>query len=249
MAFKTVLIIPDLHAPLHDEQAVETVYKINKYLKPSHLVCLGDCIEAEGVSQYIKESVASRAVSDLGEEFASFNEIFDKLTSYSKEVLITKGNHCERLIKYADENPETASLVNFEKNIHLAERRKAGKKIRICAYNEALNIGKLWFTHGTYTGDSAAKKMVMSYQRSICFGHTHSFSSYTHVSPIDVRDKHTAYNLGCLCSQNPGFMKNRPNSWTHMCAVAYIRDNGTFNLYPIGIFEGRAIFDGKEFSS
>ena len=249
MAVKTVFIVPDLHAPLHDPQAVETALKICKAVKPDATVFLGDVIEAEGVSEHIKESVAARALADLGEEFDSFNGLFDKFTAYSNEVLITKGNHCDRLRKYADQHPEVASLVNFEKNIHLKERRKDGKKIRICEYNEALNIGKLWFTHGTYTGDTAAKKMVMAYQRSICFGHTHSFSTFTWTSPIDVRDKHTAYNLGCLCSQNPGFMRNRPNAWTHMVAVAYIRDNGCFNMYPIGIFDGVAVFNGKVYAS
>ena len=249
MAVKTVFILPDLHAPLHDEQAVETALKICNHLKPQVTVFLGDCIEAEGVSKYIKESVSSRAITDLGKEFESFNRLFDKFTSHASEVLITKGNHDDRLREYADQHPEVASLVSFEKNIHLKERRKDGHKIRICEYNEALNIGKLWFTHGTYTGDNASRKMVMAYQRSICFGHTHAVGCASWVSPIDVRDKHTAYNLGCLCSQNPGFMKNKPNAWTHACAVAYIQDNGCFNLYPIGIFDGKAVFNGKIYSS
>lgn len=248
-SMKTVLVVPDLHCPYQDQQAVETVLKINKYVKPDVTVLLGDVIEAEGVSKYIKESVAARAISDLGKEFDSFNALFDKLTTYSSEVLITKGNHCARLLEYADQHPEVSSLVNFEKNIYLKERRKAGKRIRICEYNEALNIGKLWFTHGTYTGDNAAKKMVMAYQRSIIFGHTHSVSCASWVSPIDVRDKHTAYNLGCLCSQNPGFMKNKPNAWSHACGIAYVQDNGCFNFYTIGIFDGVAVFNGKVFSS
>lgn len=249
MATKTVFIVPDLHAPLHDPQAVETALKIYKYLKPNVTTFLGDCLEAEGVSEHIKDSIAARALADLGEEFDSFNSLFDQFTRFSEEVLITKGNHDDRLRKYADQHPEVASLVNFEKNIYLKERRKDGKKIRVCEYNEALNIGKLWFTHGTYTGDTSAKKMVMAYQRSLCYGHTHSYSTHTWTSPIDVRDKHTAYNLGCLCSQNPGFMRNKPNAWTHMVAVAYIRDDGCFNLYPIGIFDGVATFNGREFSS
>lgn len=198
MALKTVFIVPDLHAPYHDLQAVETALKICKYVKPTHTVFLGDCIEAEGVSKYIKESVSARAITDIGAEFDSFNSLFDKFTANSDEVLITKGNHCARLRDYADQHPEVASLINFEKNIHLKDRRKEGKKIRICEYNEALNIGKLWFTHGTYTGDNSAKKMVMAYQRSLCYGHTHSVACSSWVSPIDVRDKHTAYNLGCF---------------------------------------------------
>lgn len=249
MAVRTVFIVPDLHAPLHDEQAVETALKIYKSLKPDATVFLGDVLEAEGVSEHVKDSIAARALTDLGKEFDSFNRLFDQFTSYSSEVLITKGNHDDRLRKYADQHPEVASLVNFEKNIHLRERRKDGKKIRVCEYNEALRIGKLWFTHGTYTGDTAAKKMVMAYQRSLCFGHTHSAGSFTWTSPIDVRDKHTAYNLGCLCSQNPGFMRNRPNAWTHMVGVAYIRENGCFNLYPVGIFDGKAVFNGKTYES
>lgn len=249
MGHRTVFIIPDLHAPYHDLQAVETALKIYKYVKPDSTCFLGDVIEAEGVSEYIRDSVTARAVTDLGKEFDSFNGLFDQFTAYANEVLVTKGNHCDRLRKYADQHPEVASLVNFEKNIHLKERRKEGKKIKVCEYNEALNIGKLWFTHGTYTGDTAAKKMVMAYQRSICFGHTHAYGAATWTSPIDVRDKHTAYNLGCLCSQNPGFMRNKPNAWTHMVAVAYVRDNGCFNLYPIGIFDGVAVFNGRTFAS
>lgn len=249
MALRTAVIVPDLHCPYQDEQAVETALKITRYVKPTHTVFLGDVIEALGESKYITESVLSRATSDLGKEFDSFNGLFDKFTAYSDEVLLCKGNHDIRLLEYADQHPEVASLVNFERNIHLKERRKAGKKIRVCDYNEALHIGKLWFTHGAYCGDNAARKTVMSYQRSICFGHTHAYSTASWVSPIDVRDKHTAYNLGCLCSQNPGFMKNKPNAWTHMVGVAYIRDDGTFNLYPVGIFDGVATFNGKEFSS
>lgn len=249
MAIKTVLILPDLHCPHQDEQAVESVCKLARYIKPSHVVLLGDVIEGAGVSTHIKDSIAERATTDLLAEFDVFNALFDRVTKYSGEVLLTLGNHDERINRYADEHPEVAKLIKFERCFELDARRKSGKKIKLCKYNEALNIGKLWFTHGTYTGDTAAKKMVLAYQRSICFGHTHTYGSHTWTSPIDVRDKHTAYNLGCLCNINPGFMKNRPSAWVHMCGVAYIRDDGSFNMYPVGVFGGRLVFNGKEFSS
>jgi metallophosphoesterase superfamily enzyme len=46
------LIIPDCHIPNHDTRAFGLMLKVAAYLKPKHIVVLGDFADAESLSSH-----------------------------------------------------------------------------------------------------------------------------------------------------------------------------------------------------
>lgn len=249
MAERRIVYWPDTHVPYHDEQAVETALKITHWFKPDRIVALGDFLDYAPLSRHIADSIAERAAVSMQAEFDAGNRLLDRLTKYCQDIVYHDGNHEDRYKAYLDKHPEVRGLVEPDKGLNFKDRRKAGYKIKHLQYNECHKEGHLYSTHGWYTNQGHAMKHVQSFGRSLVYGHIHDLSCAVSVSPLDVRKKHMAVCLGCLCNQNPSYMRNAPNKWVHCVGMAIIRDNGDFNLYPVIISDGVASFGGKTFSS
>jgi hypothetical protein len=97
----------------------------------------------------------------------------------------------------------------------------------------------LLYIHGHFTNEFHSKKTVQAYHNSVIYGHVHSISSYTDISPVNVEKFYTAQCAGCLCTLNPHFMKNRPNKFVNGFNFAYIDNKtGLFNATQVVIVKG-----------
>lgn len=163
------------------------------------------------------------------------------VTRLNGKVTITGNCWLQQAI---DENPELDGLLDLDVNLKFEERG-----INFLRYNECYSIGKIAFTHGTYTNQHHALKHAEKFGRSIAYGHLHDIQMAISVSPIDVEDKHLGICLGCLAKVNPAFMKNRPSNWQHCVGVGLVRSSGDFNIDPIVISRGIASYAGKTFKS
>lgn len=246
---RKAVYIPDVHAPYHSPQATETATKIVSWFKPDIITILGDFLDYDPLSRHIEGSIVHKASVSMKAEFDSANSLFDGFTKHCQNVVYLEGNHENRYVAYLDKHPEVRGLVEVDKGLEFTSRRKAGYSIKHFQYNECHRIGDLYATHGTYTSVNHAAKHVQSYGRNLVYGHIHDLQAATHISPIDVSKKHMATCLGCLCDRNPSYMRNAPNKWVHCIGLAYFREDGSFNLYPVIISDGVATFAGKVFAS
>jgi len=183
--------------------------------------------------------------NDIATEYEGFNHWYDKNlskpTRNSKNVYMI-GNHEDWARQYAESNPSVKGYVGLEKNLRFKER-----KIEAVPFNNVYKLGRMHFTHGFYTVDHHTKKMCQNYRKSIYYGHVHDVQQYTHISPIDEKDYHTAQSVGCLCKVNPSYMKSRPNRWVHGFLAFYMKNNKEYSAYQIRIVNGEFIWQGKVF--
>ncbi len=243
-----IFVIPDVHLPNEDKKAVECGLEILAWYKPHTIVLLGDVLDLESVSHWLKDKRKTSEGLRLAHDFDAGNAFLDKITKYCERLVYITGNH-ERFLEDAIErNPEFDGIIDLDKNLKFAERRKAGLDLVYRPnYGDLWNLGRLWFTHGRYTTKNHAEKHVTAYERSIVYGHVHDVQSFVKVSPIDVEDKHIGLALGCWAKKNPRFMRNQPNNWVHACAPGIVRSDGTFGIDPIIISNGVASYAGKTF--
>lgn len=243
---------PDTHLPSHDPAAVSTALKIMKWYRPNTVVILGDFLDCAPVSHWLSQNSRNRTKENLRlkDDFALANNLLDKIVDTGvKHLVYLEGNHEDWINDAIEKNPEFDGLINLDLGLRFAERRAKGLKLTHLRYGKCWNLGKLWFTHGLYTGANHAAKHVATFGRSIVYGHLHDLQLAVKVSPLDVRDKHLGLSLGCLADKNPQFMENRPNNWVHAVGVGMVRADGSFNIDPIIISDGIATYAGRTFKS
>lgn len=238
---------PDTHIPQEDKRAVSCALKILQWYQPHTVIVLGDFLDCAPVSHWLKDKNKTKEGLRLKDDFAAGNKLLDRITTSSVEHLVyLEGNHEDWIYDAIDKNPELDGLINLEVGLKFDDRRK-NIDLTHLRYGKCWNLGKLWFTHGIYTGINHARKHVESYGRSIVYGHLHDVQLHVKVSPIDIEDKHLGLSLGCLADKNPRFMENRPNNWVHCVGVGSVRSDGTFNIDPVMISNGIATYAGKTF--
>lgn len=237
------LIIPDIHAPLEHKPTIKIAIKLARDLKPDYIVYLGDCFDATGISRWRDKRVTEEdGVWATGQEIEYFKKnIYDPLKKASGKrvkILWCGGNHDEERTRLAiADTPDRKKILDI---------RKIFPDAKICEYGEYHKIGKLVFTHGDYHNDAHAKKHVLTYGSSVCYGHTHNIQSYTMIAKAD-KNPHKAQSMGCACNKNPEYIRSKSNAWQHALGVAYFQPNGNYNLYTVEVIRGEAMFNGKTY--
>lgn len=239
---KKLIILPDIQYPYHHQPSLEAIEQFMPDFKPDILIYLGDQLDLKIIRDWQEGKIRKIEGKRIIEDYKGFDKILTKHIELcgKPQIIFFEGNHEERLERYLDYNPNWEGMLEYSIYLRFKERN-----IKFIPFGKTWNIGKLYFTHGPYVIEHHAKKVVKAYGRSVIYGHTHTFQAHTDVSPIDVHDVHTATSIGCLCSKNPDYMKNRPSAWVHGFAIAYIHKNGWFNDYFINITNGKFIFNGK----
>lgn len=241
---KRVLTLPDIHFPLHDRASLNAVESFMADFRPDVLIYLGDQLQMDPVSHWLKDKRGILEGQRLIADYAGFNQVLDRHVSMvpNAKVIFFLGNHEDWVRQYIELHPEVEGMLEVEHGLRLRER---GFTVVPCG--QAYRIGKLWYMHGHITTDHHSKGTVLAYRRNIRYGHVHDIQYYTAVSPLDVADKISAGSVGCLCNVNPHYMAGKPNRWTHGFNVAYIRPDGSFNDYTIQIIGGKFTFEGKTY--
>lgn len=239
---EAALIIPDVHSPYEHQPTIDIATQIAKDLKPKHLVFIGDCFDAEHLGRWTKTTVEEGIYKTVKEIEHFKNRVYLPLVKAcgKPKVYWTGGNHdMQRIKEVIEEMPERAELLDLKKHF---------PDCTMCEYGEYIKIGKIVYTHGTYHNDAHAKKHAMNFMANVVYGHTHTHQVYVHPSRLD-QHPHKATSIGAACELNPGYMKNRPNSWVNAVAVAYYQKNGNYNLYVIEINQNKCVFNGKLYES
>lgn len=242
-----MLILPDIHSQNVDKKAFGCVMNYAAKHKWDDVVQLGDLIEGDSVSAHNKGKPKLLEGERLQHDFTFANGLLNSIIECAnpKEFHVLKGNHEYRVDRYIDEHPELDGLINVERGLCLDQRDI--NFVDCYPGGQTLKIGKLHFTHGRYTGGNPCKKHLDVFGVNIVFGHTHEVGIYSKVT-WGKGKAISAYNLGCLCRYDAGYLEGAPTNWQHAFGTVYIQRDGKFNLTIHNIFNGVCVVDGKRYS-
>ncbi len=242
---KRGLIIADTHLSANDpvHHSYQLVKNFAKDFKPDFVVDLGDTLHLDYFASFNADDIKLLAENSWEEDVDLINKELDFWQDNCQTFHWVQGNHDERTERVAKKAPFFADSLDYYKRFHLKAR--GIKFYRLV--DRPLKIGKLCFIHGWYWNKYCTSKTLDEYAGNIIFGHIHRMQTYSRVL-MAKNEEIQAWSLSCLSDKEPDYRKGQPTGWTNGFAVVYMRDNGTFNLYPINIIKGGFIFEGKEYT-
>lgn len=241
---KRGIFATDVHWPEHSTRAIKVFRKFLKDFKPDIFIMGGDWMNMDSMSHWAEKRDRLIELAPIKEEYDGFNGFLDWfLRGLPKkcEKVYMIGNHEDWANQYLMANPKFKGYIELDSNLKFKERG-----IKVIKYNEVYRLGKMNFIHGYYVNDHHTKKTCQNYRKSVFYGHTHCVQTYTHISPIDETDYHTAQSVGCLCSVNPLYMRHKPNRWVWGFLVFYYdTKDRSFSAYQVRIPNGKFTWNGK----
>ena len=228
----------DLHYPLQDIALWKNILKEVRLFRPDVLVLGGDNMEMVAVDHWLHDKGMARKLEGkrvLGEYGGFLKVILNPLGEILKpncRKIWLNGNH-ENWIELAiDRNPQGEGYWEIENNLHL--KRKGWNVI---PYGKFAKVGRLYLIHGQYTNIYHARKTVDVFERSVLYGHGHTYQIFTKMTPVG-NEAHSGIAIPCACGLNPDYRGNKPSAWVNGFVEFFIQPNGNFNVYPIVAIDG-----------
>jgi len=231
--------------PLHDAKAMRVALQFLAAFKPHDIILGGDILDCGVISHHNQRrpgrTEGFRLLSDAKELRTAFIDEIEKQTQAKKYYII--GNHEDWLDDLIDTEPGLEGVVNLQSLLSLDDQWQ------IIPQGKHLNLGKLTFLHGDQLrgGEHVAKAAVIAYERSVRFGHFHTFQAYTKTSALDIKQGRSGVVVPCLCTKGPKYGEGAPNRWVQGFNYGYLSPDGSYSDYVALIVNGRAIVEGKEY--
>lgn len=260
-----VMILPDLHLPVHDKSALRVALRAFEKLKPQRLIILGDWLDAAFASAH---PVSSREEAEkngstggyIQNEIEPCRRLLEEFEEHAQEIIYLEGNHefrVERLItRERGAWLAIPELVLPSKLLAMGRKKKFtwvpyqhnathGNAYRLPHYQIA---DGLIAVHGWSTAKAAAAKhleLVRGY--SIVYGHTHRAQADSLRHPM-TGTVLKGWSPGCLASLQPMWMHQKPTEWSHGFSLIYCKNDGSaWTEYTITIDRGQCILpDGTK---
>ena len=231
----------DVHYPVHDKACINVVCDFIKDFKPDYLVYGGDQLQMDSISAWNAKKPKLTEGTRLKKEYSGFQKdilsrIENLLPRNCKKFFII-GNHEYRTIHLIERSTQFEGFIEIEKNLDLTD-------YTIIPFNDVFNIGDMNFAHGWYWNKYYSEKTIRVAQKMIFVGHVHTPQLHTSKSPAYTLPKQCV-GVGCLCNENPHYLRDSPNAWVHQFLFWYMFDDGTFTYYTPIIINGRCIINGK----
>jgi len=230
----------DLHAPDEDKAALQVAYDFTLDFQPDIFIWGGDQMHMDCISFYNRNRPKLLEGQRLHKEYLYMQKILDRferiLSSGCKKYFFI-GNHEYRVDRFLESNPMLEGSIEVEHCLELDD-------YTVVPFNEVLSIGKMNFIHGIYYNKYHSFKHLSVYEDNIFYGHVHHHQVFPKTTPLLNLPKH-GVSVGCLCNCNPGYMRNKPNSWEHGFLFWYMFDDGSFNYYHVNVINGRAVINNK----
>lgn|SRR3990167_8627936 len=243
------MILPDMQVPYQDDASLASVEKYMALHRFDELLYLGDFLDFDVISHFNKEKPRKTEGARIIKDYQIANKILDrhqkiiKKNNPNAKFTLLEGNHEERIERYINEHPELEGMLEVEIGLHLAER--GFNWVRCWSEGDIYKIGKAYFTHGLYTNQYHAAKMVNAFGTNIFYGHTHDIQFF----PKVLRGKNRTLeggSLGCLCEYDLSYVKGNPTNWQQAFSIMHVLPSGYFNLYITKIFNSSFVGpDGK----
>jgi predicted phosphodiesterase len=245
----TVICLPDLHIPYHDQEALDVVLHSIEIIRPERVVILGDWLDAAAMSSHPAKSLQEMRSQDFYEsEIAPCNKVLDKIQKYSKHLIYIEGNHEARCEKTAAQmGGAFAAVYNLVSPRTLLGSGRSN--FTWIPYNSKLahyEIAKdLWALHGLSHSTHAAYAHLNALKSISCiYGHTHRQDVATTRHPVTGKVIR-AWSPGKLCLDQPLWQLNNPTGWVTGFDILYVKDDlSEWQNYTLTIQNGETILPG-----
>jgi len=253
------MVLPDLHLPNHDRQALRVVMEAHRLLKPRTVVILGDWLDCGDFSSHSVRFRAERvAGSFVAKEIGPCRDLLERFEKHS-DVVYIEGNHEARvetmITKEGGAWSGVADLVSPQALLSAGRRRKFTwvPYMNLEGSIQHYRIAKdLIATHGwSCCKHASAKHLSDVGMSSVVHGHTHRKQSATLREPLTGRVHH-GWSPGTLSKLQPLWMTPHPTQWVHGFSLVWVKDDKTsWTSYSPTINRGKCILpdgtrvDGK----
>lgn len=247
---KTWMVVPDLQVPLHDENFVEKLIDVARYIKPDGLLFIGDLTDSTEVGRWVK----GKSGEYSGKLQASFDKTADIVSSFraavgdDAEMILQGSNHDSRTRQYiADNAPALSSLRSLD------FARLVGLEDNGVAYVHGVHafLPGVVSVHGHERASSSVAgkwglDRVHEYGANVVYGHTHTplvISTAIGVSPN--RQEMWTMNVGHgMRMDGATYLPDGYATWAQ--AFGLIHHDGV-NAYPELVISaaGRFVLDEK----
>jgi len=229
--------------PLHDPKALSIAVQFAQDFKPDVLILGGDILDCGAISHHNKHKPGRVEGLRLSEDAAGCaQDIIEPLSQLAEKRYYIIGNHEGWLSDITDEVPGLGGFVSIERVLPL-------QGWSIVSQGDYVNLGKITFIHGDQLsgGEYVAKSAVLSYERSIRFGHFHTYQAYTKTSAIGIKYGRTGIAIPCLCAKGPGYGKGAPNRWVQGFNFGYLDSKGYYTDFIPIIVNKKSMIEGKTY--
>jgi hypothetical protein len=203
------------------------------------VVQLGDLMDWDFISRWTAENARATEGKRFLKEYEGANKFLDEIQAAVRhknknaKIVVLEGNHDYRVEVVMDKTPMYEGMLEMETNLKFKERNI--DYVRYWRDRKPYQIGNALFVHGEYINDAHAKKMSMTFDKPVFYGHTHDVQRFTRVSRGSNRTI-IGQSLGCLCKFDLSYMGHKPSNWSQAFATFYFREDGYFNYYITEIF-------------
>jgi predicted phosphodiesterase len=238
-----ILIIPDAHRPFHSKVWWDLLMQAGRFLKPKHLVIIGDFADFYEVSDHPKDPERKHRMPDeLADVDAGLNDL-DSLNATNK--IYIEGNHEDRLRRHLQKDPALAGVVNTRSLLKLDERGW-----HFVPYKDHTSLGVAYFTHDVdASGRNAIYKALETYQHTIITGHTHRLQYIVEGSAVGECKLSVSFGWGGDV-EKVGY-KNKARArkeWALAFGIGYLEPSSGFvYLAPIPVVHGTCVVNGRLF--
>lgn len=236
---KTLVIMPDVHAPYHDRGAWKRFLRCLEVIKPDIFVNIGDFIDSHAMSRHVKDPRREALFrKELILPRRMLRELDDVLPQQSRR-LWTMGNHdiwMERRV--AEKMPELEGIFTIDNLLDLSEHGW-----EVTPYGQSVKVGKLNLSHDYgYSGANAGRSTLLAVGDNAVFGHSHRASVTYGGTALGV--PHVSMNVGWLGDKKAATyahqtQKNR--DWMHGFGMAYLMPNGNAHCHFVPFIGGKAV--------
>ena len=224
---------------LHNPKAIDVALQFIGDFKPDEIILGGDALDCGAISHH-NDRRAGRLenLRLLSDAEGLRKDVLSRLPIKAKRTFI-EGNHEDWLNQMVELHPGLSGII------------EANHLLKLDGWNYIpqgglYRLGKLWFAHGDQLGggEHVAKKAVIDWERSVRFGHHHTYQAYTKTAAPDSYG-HTGVCVPCLCRKGPGYGKGKANRWIEGFNYGWVAPNGYFTDYIALITKNRARIEGK----
>lgn len=243
-----IVVLPDIHCPNHNKEAINAILKFNRVYKPTVLIQLGDFCDWDSVSTY--DPRREEDIVSIEHEIRESNNLLDlierSLPKKCRKIMIG-GNHESRLTKFKVKHGFEISIRRMKDLKDWYEEYNLDRRgWEHCNYGEYVEVGRILYSHGWFCGGSHADRHLKLFHKNFIYGHTHQFQVAT-ANGLDGKPVMAA-SIGTLSNFNLSYLVGKPPvNWMTMFAYIDMRSDGTFSPHFVPIVGGRFLELGKEF--
>lgn len=241
---KKLLLLGDIHAPMHSEKAIKLVKKIAKVFKPDYCVQVGDLSDCYKASRFSKDPSRKTLLVEELEIAASVIEDIDSALPSKCVRVFTEGNHCARVNKYLVDN--AAELYGMVKNPVEVKLKELGWKH--VPYQSSYKIGDLTISHEFGRSGPLAHVQAMR-DFGGCIAHGHNHAAGVAYGGLLNGKKMVSMSVGWLGDENlvaDYLHKDRASrDWMLGCGVGYLMPNGVVYLNFLPFIDFKTVVEGR----